>query len=569
MSPQIAPKSRRRIALWVVLIAIATVCVLAYAATTIAADAVEQQARDRVSASAEVSSRYIVEQLTGFASITDSYATRPSLVRAMQTGNGEAPDVDAVNRHLEQMVETGGFSLASVLDPQGKSLAVYPDDPMPIGKNFSHRDYFVGVNRTGAPYVSEVFNAAVAGGPRLVATSAIIRDGARGKVLGVLAGTLRTTAIQDFTEQFARSQGVMIAVTDQRGVLVAAEHGIPKSLEPEDDDARVRDALAGRSGTIRMGDGTDEVLTSYAPVPRIGWTISASVPIKTALAEVHRLKLLVWVVAGVLSVLLGAVLSWLVRSLSNSGIRLQQKVSELEAANRTLDTFSHTLVHDLRNPLNVIGGFAHTLRGVLTDADDRVREMTSHIESSAERMQQLIEDVLALATVSRALERQPCDPDAVLQEAAAAVRGVKVHVGWMPESIYANRATLYRSFQNLLANAARYASGTDGQADVEVWADENPWAWRFYFQDHGPGISAANRARMFQAFERGTEQASQTGTGLGLSIVLAGAQAHGGSASVEAAPNGGARFIVEIAKPERVAESSGSDATPQASAEAT
>jgi signal transduction histidine kinase len=537
--------------MWVVLLAIATVGALAYAATRIAADAVETQARDRVSASAEVSGRYVEEQLTGFATVTNSYATRPSLVRAMQ-GSAAGPDVRAVNQHLEQMVETGGYRLASVLDAQGKAIAVYPYDPLPIGKNFSHRDYFVGVNRTGTPYVSEVFNAAVAGEPRLVATAAIIRDDADGdqpgKVLGVLAGTVRTTAIQNFTEQFAKSQNVTIAVTDQRGVLVAAEHGIPESLKPED-DARVREALAGRSGTKRLGEGEDEVLTSYTRVPKIGWTISASVPTKTALAEVHRLQVLVWAVAGFLSALLGAVLWWLVHSLSNSERRLQHKVRELETANRTLDTFSHTLVHDLRNPLTVIGGFAHTLRSVLTDADDRVREMTSHIETSAERMQQLIEDVLALATVSRALERQPCDPAAVLQEAVAAVQGVDVQVGWMPETIEANRATLYRCFQNLLANAARYASGPDGRAEVRVWADEHPWAWRFCVEDHGPGISAENRARMFQAFERGQEQPNQSGTGLGLSIVFAGAQAHGGSASVEEAPGGGARFIFEIGKP--------------------
>lgn len=559
MRPSVSSQSGKRIAICAVVAAMVTLGLLAYAATRIAGDAVEQQARDRVSASAEVSSRYVSELLTGYSKVTDAYATRPSLVRTMQDRGAGGPDLEVVNQNLEQMVQADRFSLASVISPEGESLAVYPYDPTPIGKNFSHRDYFIGVNRTDKPYVSEVFNAAVTGEPRLVATAAHIRaesDGDKpGEVLGVLAGTVRTSAIQEFTEQFARSQGVAVAVTDQRGVLVAAEDGIPVSLEPEG-DVPVREALKGRSATRRLGDGRDEVLTSYRQVPEIGWTVSASVPVRTALAEVRRLQVLVWTVAGLLAVLLGAVLWWLLLSLSRSQERLREKVHELETANRTLDTFSHTLVHDLRNPLTTIGGFAHALSTVLTDADDQVRQMTSHIESSATRMQKLIEDVLALATVSRAIARLPCSPKTVLHEAIDVVDGVELEIGWLPETIEANRATLYRCFQNLLANADRHASGPDGPARVRVWADETPWHWRFYFEDDGPGISSADGARMFEAFQRGFDQSVECGTGLGLSIVSAGAQAHGGSASVEQAAGGGARFIVEIGKPD---SNSGSD----------
>lgn len=239
------------------------------------------------------------------------------------------------------------------------------------------------------------------------------------------------------------------------------------------------------------------------------------------------------------------------RRLESAHAQLAIQVQQLQVANQTLDTFSHTLAHDLRTPLTTIGGFARALNDVLEDADDRVLEMTSHIEQSATRMHALIEDVLALATVSRAIERANVDPAAIVREAAATVPTVDVELGWMPDELAANRASLYRCFQNLLENAAAYAVEQDGRVRVAVSAEELPWCWRFVVRDHGPGIPQDERAQVFDAFQRGAGAASSTGTGLGLSIVAACAAAHAGRVRVEDASGGGAQFVLELGRPGR------------------
>ncbi len=239
---------------------------------------------------------------------------------------------------------------------------------------------------------------------------------------------------------------------------------------------------------------------------------------------------------------------------------LAARVQQLEAANRTLDTFSHTLVHDLRNPLTAIGGLASTLSRTLVDADDRAREMTAHIESSAARMHTLIEDVLALATATRAAERVPCEPARILEQIAADLPQLQLETAWLPEQVHADRSSLMRAFENLLANACHYATTSDGVVNVRVEGDEHPWGWTFTFDDDGPGIAPEDRERVFAAFQRGRGEQTGTGTGLGLSIVAACAQAHGGSVQLTDSPQGGARFVFEIAK----VSNTSSDSTPAA-----
>jgi signal transduction histidine kinase len=72
---------------------------------------------------------------------------------------------------------------------------------------------------------------------------------------------------------------------------------------------------------------------------------------------------------------------------------------------------------------------------------------------------------------------------------------------------------------------------------------------RFELDDHGPGIAADERDRIFERFARGEagEHAGATsGTGLGLSLVAEHVQLHGGRVWVEDSPAGGARFVIEL-----------------------
>ncbi|MCZ4495785.1 MAG: histidine kinase, partial [Thermoleophilia bacterium] len=162
----------------------------------------------------------------------------------------------------------------------------------------------------------------------------------------------------------------------------------------------------------------------------------------------------------------------------------------------------------------------------------------------------LIAEVLELATLVRvAPERTQVDPQRVAQEAAADIEGLELELVALPKKISANHTVLYRSFKNLLENAAAYGHRPGEPAHVRISADETDAHWRFYIDDDGPGITDSDKRRIFSPFQRGSEAAGRVGTGLGLAIVAASAESHGGSVHVEDAPGGvGARFVLELGK---------------------
>ena len=94
--------------------------------------------------------------------------------------------------------------------------------------------------------------------------------------------------------------------------------------------------------------------------------------------------------------------------------------------------------------------------------------------------------------------------------------------------------------RNLVANAERYGGG----AEVRLTGDGG-WL-ELSVADHGPGVPAADRERIFGRFTRGSGTANLPGSGLGLAIVAATAAAHGGSVSVSETPGGGATFTVRL-----------------------
>jgi signal transduction histidine kinase len=395
----------------------------------------------------------------------------------------------------------------------------------------------------------------------------VAADGGAPPTLGVLTSTLSMESMQAFVDRFARVQGVDLTVTDQFGVVVVDPHRTNADAKPITSDPRVAAALDGKSGVREMTIGGTDIVSAYEPVAGTGWTISASMPTNEAFAAQAELRRFLLAAAAVLLITLLVVLYHFARALRANEEELEGTIAELRSTNRTLDTFSHTLAHDLRNPLTTIGGFAQVLQATLADADDQARQMMHRIEESAGRMDSLIQEVLDLAMATRAADdRAWLDPAEVTRDAATDVFGIVLELGKMPDEVCANHASLYRSLKNLFENASRYAVTEPGRpVRVRVSVDDAPLAWRFRVEDDGPGVAVHDRARIFEAFQRG-EEGRVTGTGLGLSIVAAFAESHGGAASVEEAPGGGACFIIEIDKPARELLSRGVEAEERATA---
>ena len=105
-----------------------------------------------------------------------------------------------------------------------------------------------------------------------------------------------------------------------------------------------------------------------------------------------------------------------------------------------------------------------------------------------------------------------------------------------------DRARLDQVVTNLLSNAIKYGAG----APVRITISKNAVTARLVVRDHGIGVAAAERGRIFERFERAVSAKHYGGLGLGLYIVRRIVDAHGGTVTVESTPGAGAQFTVEL-----------------------
>ena len=259
----------------------------------------------------------------------------------------------------------------------------------------------------------------------------------------------------------------------------------------------------------------------------------------------------------------------LARSLNVMLSQVERSMEIKDRSEESMRSFVADASHELRTPLATVRGYAELYRqGAVSDPDD-VAAAFRRIEDEAKRMSAMVDDLLLLSrleTEQRAATigatapgtpRRHHDVDLTVIAADAvsdaeargdgerrfALHGLGGGLG--PVIISADEQRLRQVMTNLVSNAERYAPGTepievgvggvDGRAVVEV-------------ADHGPGIPADMRGRIFERFYRAdvARNRASGSTGLGLSIVAAIVAAHDGEVSVRETPGGGATFVVSL-----------------------
>ncbi len=224
---------------------------------------------------------------------------------------------------------------------------------------------------------------------------------------------------------------------------------------------------------------------------------------------------------------------------------------QLEASCREMEAFVYTVSHDLRSPLTPIIGYADYIREEYKDRlDTQALKCLEEIGVSGHKMVKLMEDLLSLAKVGQ-LEspEDPVEADRVVQQVLENLSteilkaGVNIVRGALP-LIRVPETLLYQVFSNLIGNAVLYA-GTAG-GPIEIGGERSKETVLFHVRDHGPGIPAPERDRIFEVFFRGTGGRDSAGTGIGLATVRKIARRYGGEATVEETPGGGATFRVRM-----------------------
>lgn len=249
-----------------------------------------------------------------------------------------------------------------------------------------------------------------------------------------------------------------------------------------------------------------------------------------------------------------------VSALAQSGpwsvVLAMHDLSDLYEAEIARRDFFINASHELRTPLASISAAAETLEVVSKPQDsERFRAI---IQSEAERMSQLVEEMLALARLESGLtepQMEVVGMESLLQDAVNIIRpqaereGLSLHYtgrhGEPETMITADPELVERAVLNLLHNAVKF---TAEGGMIELLAepgddgDPAPMVW-IRVRDTGIGIEPAEQARIFQRFYR-IDRARQSGggTGLGLAVVRHIAEVHGGAVSLQSAPGEGSTF---------------------------
>ncbi len=233
--------------------------------------------------------------------------------------------------------------------------------------------------------------------------------------------------------------------------------------------------------------------------------------------------------------------------------RVEERTADLVDANRRLDAFAHTVSHDLRAPLRAVEGFAQAAREDLDEGlFDEVRGYLQRVAVAAERMDDLIGDVLAYSHVQRGLfPVERIDLDRLLWNALADLgpvfmaREAEMIVDRPLPAVLGNATALRQVIENLLTNAVKFvAPGTAPR--VRVWAECRREAVRLWVEDNGIGIAPEHQARIFEPFERLHGTDAFEGTGVGLGIVRTAIGNMGGRCGVVSSAEAGSRFWVEL-----------------------
>jgi len=233
--------------------------------------------------------------------------------------------------------------------------------------------------------------------------------------------------------------------------------------------------------------------------------------------------------------------------------RVRERTVQLEALNAELETFNYSVSHDLRAPLRHIDGFVEVLRESYADKlDAEALRLIHNIRAATQRMNALIEGLLALARFSRdELHRQSVDLSAHAHRIAAELQqtdGTRKVEFVIAEGVTAigDDRMLRAVLENLLSNAWKFtARRAAGRIEFGV-APQAEGSNAYFVRDNGAGFDMAYADKLFGAFQRLHSDKKFSGTGIGLATVQRIVHRHGGRVWAQGAVDEGATFYFTL-----------------------
>jgi light-regulated signal transduction histidine kinase (bacteriophytochrome) len=237
--------------------------------------------------------------------------------------------------------------------------------------------------------------------------------------------------------------------------------------------------------------------------------------------------------------------------------RVAQRTSQLETANRELETFTYSVAHDLRAPLRHISGFARILLDdFAAQIPQEAQSYLLRIDEGTRRMGQLVDELLNLARVGRQeLALQLVGLRSLVNEAIADLkpdingRNIEWKIGDLSNTD-CDAGLIKQVFQNLLLNAIKFTRPRN-PAVIEIGTVEKDGVPVVFVRDNGVGFSMKYADKLFGVFQRLHRAEDFEGTGVGLATVQRIVQKHGGKIWAEAELDQGATFYFTLSSGEK------------------
>ena len=224
----------------------------------------------------------------------------------------------------------------------------------------------------------------------------------------------------------------------------------------------------------------------------------------------------------------------------------------LKSAYEELDTFSYTVSHDLKSPISAILGYAQIIAGDKS-ADNKWGTIASRIESRADQMNLMINEILEYSRIGRSeIEYKTINARFLIEEivkdlqAIYTVLELTTHIGDTPQ-LRGDPMMVSQVFANLLGNAAKYSQESK-PAVIRISGSESDATVTYIIEDNGMGIPEADLPHIFELFNRMSNVKELEGSDLGLAIVKRLIELHNVHLRVESEVGKGNKFFISFNK---------------------
>jgi signal transduction histidine kinase len=231
--------------------------------------------------------------------------------------------------------------------------------------------------------------------------------------------------------------------------------------------------------------------------------------------------------------------------------KLRQNIQQITDLNKELETFNHTISHDLRTPIIVIGGFAKRLQKKYSgNLDDKGRGELNIIQENVQRMSRLIDDLLAFSRSERQeIKSEVVDLGKLAKKIVEELKVLtpektSIYIKDIP-AVYGDPVMLHQVLYNLISNAIKFTKYKE-RAIIEIGCTIDKAEQVYYVRDNGSGFDMKYADKLFGVFQRLHKNEEFEGTGIGLTIVQRIITRHGGRVWAEGKVGEGATFYFSL-----------------------